>query len=60
MKILKKRRIDETQKQDTLLDVDESKKELVKPHSIADMLNGSKLEGKSRVIHVRYLRRSVQ
>ena len=50
MKILKKRRITESLKEDTLLEVD-SKTESRIPHTVAEMLNSTKLEGSSSVIH---------
>lgn len=50
MKILKKRRINETDKQDTLLEDDYKMKSRI-PHTVAEMLNNTKLEGSSRVIH---------
>lgn len=52
MKVLKKRRINETQRQDTLLEVHDSTGKSRMLHTVADMLNSSNLEGKSRVIHV--------
>lgn len=51
MKILKKRRISESVKEDTLLEVD-SKMETRIPHTVAEMLNSTKLKGSSSVIHV--------
>ncbi|XP_043257996.1 claspin-like [Colletes gigas] len=51
LKILKKKRLNETESQDTLLEMSDSKRESRIPHTIADMLNNSQVEGNSRTIH---------
>ncbi|XP_076642277.1 uncharacterized protein LOC143353104 [Halictus rubicundus] len=59
MKILKKRRINESQIENTMLDSSVSAADARIPHTIADMLNSSNLEGKSRVIHSVIQKRSI-
>lgn len=55
LKILKKKRLDESQKQNTLVETLDTNFEPRRPHTIADMLNTSKCNDKSRSIHVRAL-----
>ncbi|XP_012147720.2 uncharacterized protein LOC100875012 isoform X1 [Megachile rotundata] len=50
MKILKKRKINVTDTENTLIDHDYKMKSRI-PHTVAEMLNNTKLEGGSRVIH---------
>lgn len=59
MKILKKRRTNESQVENTMLDLPVSAAEIRMPHTIADMLNSSNLQGKSRVIHSVIQKRSM-
>ncbi|XP_076294677.1 uncharacterized protein LOC143215936 [Lasioglossum baleicum] len=59
MKILKKRRTNESQIENTMLDLPVSEAARRIPHTIADMLNTSNLEGKSRVIHNVMQKRSI-
>ncbi|CAK9821409.1 Claspin [Anthophora retusa] len=49
LKVLKKRRIDETEKQDTLVEALDSKDGSKVSYTIAAMLNNSTLKGKSRI-----------
>lgn len=56
LKILKKRRIDESQKQDTLMETFDSEPKLKVPYSITEILNTSELNQTSRMIHVRSLK----
>ncbi|XP_076182280.1 uncharacterized protein LOC143154236 [Ptiloglossa arizonensis] len=58
MKILKKKRINETEMQCTLLETQNSKKESRIPRTIAEMLNSSNLGDKSHTIHSVMQRRS--
>ncbi|XP_076668537.1 uncharacterized protein LOC143369036 [Andrena cerasifolii] len=51
MKVLKRKRVNETERQDTLLEVLDSTEMSRMPHTVADMLYSSNLKGKSRVIH---------
>nr|XP_033333532.1 claspin-like isoform X1 [Megalopta genalis] len=59
MKILKKRRIDGNQTENTLLDSSVSAAETRMPHTVAEMLNSSDLKGNSRVIHKVLRKRSI-
>ncbi|XP_078041751.1 uncharacterized protein LOC144472489 [Augochlora pura] len=59
MKILKKRRIDESRTENTLLDSSAPAAETRIPHTIADMLNSSNLKGNSHVIHNVMRKRSI-
>ncbi|XP_017791435.1 PREDICTED: claspin-like [Habropoda laboriosa] len=52
LKVLKKRRIDESQKQNTLVETLDSKEESNVPYTIAAMLNNSTLKGNSRIHNV--------
>lgn len=56
LKILKKRRIDESQKQNTLIEALDSEPKLKVPYSITEILNTSELNQTSRMIHVRSLK----
>ncbi|XP_076639123.1 uncharacterized protein LOC143351482 [Colletes latitarsis] len=51
LKILKKKRLNEAESQNTLLEMNDSKRESRIPHTIADMLNNSQVDGNSRTIH---------
>lgn len=60
MKILKKRRINELQKENTLAEtLDDCKMEPKISHTVAEMLNTSKLDETSRTIRVRFRKTKV-
>lgn len=56
LKILKKRRINELEKENTLVEALDSKTEPKVSHTVAEMLNTSRLDGTSRTIYVSYLK----
>lgn len=53
---MKKRRIDESQKQNTLIEALDSEPKLKIPYSITEILNTSELNQTSRMIYVRSLK----